>query len=119
MNEKIMDRMNPIYHLEYNDLNIYDVLLICHSKGVDTKIKINYKIIVQIIFDKKDDKIDLFIFLKNPPKVYTMERNIYLNKMFYYEKFEENLFNYEYDTFYKNVDKNNLNKYYKVKHAKK
>ena len=117
MDERIFSRSIIRYYLSYNDNNLLDMMLICGYENGMTKIEINHKNILQIIFDIKKDKIDLFIFLKNPPKVYTKERILYKN--FFYQKFEQNLLNFEYDNSYKNVDKDNPNEYYKVRHEKK
>ena len=117
MDEKIDSRRNVRYSLSYNDNNLLDIMLICIYEEGLTKIEINHKNIVQIIFDIKGDKINLFIFLKNPPKVYTKERII--NKSYFYQEFEQNLLSFKYDNSYKNVDKINPNEYYKVRHVKK
>ena len=106
------------YNLTFYDNNRYDFFIYKYYKEnqKQIKFKINNKNIVQILYNShQNKKIELYIFLNSPPKVY-MKKNVIstlseLSQDFFIDKFNQNLSN-----LYKNIDPNNPNNYYKVKH---
>jgi hypothetical protein len=106
------------YHLEYNYENdIYNLYILKDSEEEKIKIQINNKSIVRIMHDLNQNNIELYIFLKEVPKVYKKDNNI-SKSTFFFERFKNNLKNYDYENLYRNIDKNNPGKYYKIKHSK-
>ncbi len=108
------------YNLTYYGDNKYDLFIYKHSKQEEIKIQINNKNIIQIIYNinEKNDKIELFLFLKTPPKVYIKEDMIKCSEYFFFQKYKKKLKNFDYDNLYRNINPNDLKKYYKVKHPK-
>ena len=86
-----MDKGNPSisnkYNITYSSNDSFNLYIFKKSNDEDIKIQINNKNIVQIIFNITYNKIELFIHLKNPPKVYSKQNNITSEKYFFYEKF--------------------------------
>ena len=108
------------YNLIYNTDNIYDFFIHRYSKEVEVKLQINIKNIIQIIYNISQVKIDMYIFFRNPPKVYIKENISKSTKDdFYFKKFEKKLQEYNYYNLYRNIDPNNPYKYFQVKHEKK
>ena len=60
MNKGLPNKNNK-YSLVYFDEDLYDLYIFKHSKEEEIKIQINNKNIVQIIYDKTFDKIELII----------------------------------------------------------
>ena len=109
------------YTLKYNDDDRYNLYILKENKYKEIKLQINNKGIIQIAYNKfhDDDKIELFIYLRNVPKVYSKGKDKNFSKPFYFENFEYNLYNYDYYNLYRNIDKNNPEKYFKVFHKNK
>lgn len=117
-----MDKDNPNkkckYNISYYGDNIYDIFIYKRSEEEKIKLQINNKNIIKMIYNIDNDKINLFFFLKTPPKVYIKENKIKNKKTnFFFENFKKYLSNYNYDNLYRNIDPNNLKKYYKVNHS--
>ena len=107
------------YYLIYYLNDRYNLYIYKRSSGEEIKIQINNKSIVQILHNRDTNNIELYIFLKTSPKVYRKSnKNTSFNK-FFFENFKNKIDNYTYDNFYRNIDKNNPEKYFKVKHDKK
>ena len=116
--EKGNKKENAKYHLEYNyEIDSYNLYIFKDSKEEEIKIQINNKSIIRIMYDIDRYNIELYIFLKTVPKVYAKETNI-SKSSFFFEKFKNNIKNYDYDNLYRNIDKNNPKKYFKIKHSK-
>ena len=106
------------YHLEYNYENdSYNLYILKDSEEEKIKIQINNRSIVRIMYDFNQNNIELYIFLKTVPKVYTKDNDI-SKSSFFFERFKNNLQNYDYENLYRNIDKNNAKKYFKIKHSK-
>ena len=106
------------YHLAYYyEDDIYNLYIMKVSKEEEIKIQINNKSIIRIMYNLSQNNIELFILLKTVPKVYTKDTNV-SKSSFFFERFKNNLKNYDYDNLYRNINKNNPEKYYKIKHSK-
>jgi len=117
-----MEKGNKIadtkYHLVYYYIDdIYNLYILKDSKEEKRKIQINNKSIIRIIYNIIQNDIELYIFLKAVPKVYTKDTNI-SKSSFFFEKFKNNLKNYDYGNLYRNIDKNKPEKYYEISHYK-
>ena len=107
---------NNKFKIAYFIEDLYDLFLFKHSKEEEVKIQIKNKTIIQIIYNKVQDKIELYFFLKSPPKVYVKDNK--MSPTNYIENFQKSLNNYTYDNLYRNVDQNIPIKYFVVKHHK-
>ena len=105
------------YIVYYYENDIYNLYILKDSKEEEIKIQINNKSIIRIMYNISQNDIELYIFLKNVPKVYTKETNI-SKSSFFFEKFKNNIKSYDYDNLYRNIDKNKPDIYYKIKHSK-
>ena len=114
------------YKLTFYENNRYDFFIFKYYKKnqKQIKFKINNRNIVQILYNshqKHQNKIELFIFLNSPPKVF-IKKDVNtlsdLSQDFFIDKFNQNLRNYNYSNLYKNIDQDNPNNYYEVKHEK-
>ena len=110
--------INCKHYLTYYLNDIHNIYIYKCSDEEKIKIRINNKSIVQILYSEDINKIKLFIFLETCPKVYT-KTNENTSFPFFFEKFKNKIDNYTYDNFYRNIDKNNPEKYFNVKHDKK
>ena len=106
------------YNISYYGDNIYDIFIYKRSEEETIKLQINNKNIIKMIYNIDNDKINLFFFLKTPPKVFIKaNKKIYIKTNFFFENFKKYLSNYNYDNLYRNIDPNDLEKYYKVNHS--
>ena len=69
------------------------------------------------MYNLTQNNIELYIFLKTVPKVYTKDNHI-SKSSFFFEKFKNNIKNYDYDNLYRNINEKNPKKYYKIKYSK-
>ena len=113
-NKKADTKYRLAYYYEYD---IYNLYIMKDSKEEEIKIQINNKSIIRIMYNLSQNNIELYIFLKTVPKVYTKDPNL-SKSSFFFERFKNNLKNYDYDNLYRNIDQNNPEKYFKVKHYK-
>ena len=118
-----MDKGHPTnntkYKLTYCLDDNYNLYIFKKSNEEDIKIQINNKNIIKIVFNISKNKIELYFYLKNPPKVYKKQNIITTTNYFFYEKFENYLNNYGYDNLYRNIDSDNPKRYFAVSHFKK
>ena len=71
------------YSFGYYENDLYNLYIFKYSKEEKIKIQINNKTIVQILFNKNNNEIELYIFLKSPPKVYIKDKKIYHLNIFF------------------------------------
>jgi len=116
--DKGSKKIDSKYHLQYDYENdIYNLYILKDSEEEKIKIQINNKSIIRIMYNLSQNNIELYIFLKTVPKVYTKDNNI-SKSSFFFKKFKNNIKKYDYDNLYRNIDQNNPEKYYKIKHSK-
>ena len=118
-NKKTKAKYNLKYNYENDSYNLYIFKYSTEEEEEEEEIKIqiNNKSLIRIMYDLNKKNIELYIFLKTVPKVYTKETSI-SKSSFFFERFKNNLQNYDYENLYRNIDKSNAKKYYKVKHSK-
>ena len=107
------------YTLKYNEGDRFNLYLYKENKYKKIKLQINNKSIIQITYKKNNNNIELFIYLKSVPKIYSKEDCVSIFESFYFENFRNNLNNYDYYNLYRNIDKNESQKYFKVAHNAK
>ena len=113
MNKGHYNKKNK-FKIAYFIDDLYDLFLFKQSYEEEVKMQIKNKSIIQIIYSKVLDKIELYFFLKTPPKVFVKDNNI--TPVNYIEKFKRSLGGYTYDNLYRNVDPKIPVKYFAVKH---
>ena len=88
--DKDKKKTDTKYHLVYYyEDDIYNLYILKDSKEEEIKIQINNKSIIRIMYNISNN-IELFIYLKTVPKVYTKESNI-LKASFFFERFKYNI----------------------------